>query len=311
MKVCFIGTGSIGKRHIKNLFNVFGDIEIHVIRNTTRQLDGEISSIVKKIMYSTNEICEEYDAVFITNPTYMHYNTLKEMYKYSNNFFIEKPVFDKIDYDLSVFNNEKNIYVACPLRYTQVIQEAKKILQKEKIISIRSICSSYLPDWRKDVDYRTVYSAHKSEGGGVCIDLIHEWDYLIYLFGFPDKVFCLNGRYSDLQIDSEDIAVYIAAYKDKLLELHLDYVGRQSIRQMQAISNKNNWTFDILNGTISKNSIIVKEYKENVNDKYIKEIKYFMQSVKLGKNSNDINNALNVMRVSMGMETSYEKSTIK
>ena len=197
---------------------------------------------------------------------------------------------------------KKKIYVACPLRYTQIIQKAKIILQKEKIISIRSICSSYLPDWRKNVDYRTIYSAHKSEGGGVCIDLIHEWDYLTYLFGFPDKVFCLNGQYSDLEIDSEDIAVYIAAYKDKLLELHLDYVGRQPVRLMDVISNQNNWKFDILNGTILKNSTIIEKYDEKPNDKYIKEIKYFIENVMLGENTNNINNSLNVMRVSMGME---------
>lgn len=302
MKVCFVGTGSIGKRHIRNLYQLFSDVEIHIIRNTTKHLDKEISSIVKKIMYSTREVCEEYDAIFITNPTYMHYSTLKELYKYSKNFFVEKPVFDKLDYDLSMFNEKKNIYVACPLRYTQIIQKAKTILQKEKIISIRSICSSYLPDWRKNVDYRTIYSAHKSEGGGVCIDLIHEWDYLTYLFGFPDKVFCLNGQYSDLEIDSEDIAVYIAAYKDKLLELHLDYVGRQPVRLMDVISNQNNWKFDILNGTILKNSTIIEKYDEKPNDKYIKEIKYFIENVMSGENTNNINNSLNVMRVSMGME---------
>lgn len=159
-----------------------------------------------------------------------------------------------------------------------------------------------MPDWRKNVDYRTIYSAHKSEGGGVCIDLIHEWDYLTYLFGFPDKVFCLNGQYSDLEIDSEDIAVYIAAYKDKLLELHLDYVGRQPVRLMDVISNQNNWKFDILNGTILKNSTIIEKYDEKPNDKYIKEIKYFIENVMLGENTNNINNSLNVMRVSMGME---------
>ena len=51
MKVCFVGTGSIGKRHIRNLYQLFSDVEIHIIRNTTKHLDDEISSIVKKIIY--------------------------------------------------------------------------------------------------------------------------------------------------------------------------------------------------------------------------------------------------------------------
>ena len=53
------------------------------------------------------------------------------------------------------------------------------------------------------VDYRTVYSAHKAMGGGVTIDLIHEWDYLVELFGVPDKLYNFKGTYSDLEIDSD------------------------------------------------------------------------------------------------------------
>ncbi len=60
----------------------------------------------------------------------------------------------------------------------------------------RVICSSYLPDWRPGVDYRTVYSAHKAMGGGVTIDLIHEWDYLVELFGVPQQLYNFKGTYS-------------------------------------------------------------------------------------------------------------------
>ena len=65
-------------------------------------------------------------------------------------------------------------YVACPLRYNAVIQYIKDNIDLQDVISVRSISSSYLPDWRPGVDYRKTYSAKKELGGGVSIDLIHE-----------------------------------------------------------------------------------------------------------------------------------------
>lgn len=76
------------------------------------------------------------------------------------------------------------------------------------------------------MDYRTVYSAHKDMGGGVTIDLIHEWDYLVELFGKPEKMYNFKGTYSHLEIDSDDLSVYIAQYPTLLCEVHLDYFGR-------------------------------------------------------------------------------------
>ena len=68
---------------------------------------------------------------------------------------------------------------------------------------------------------------------GVSIDLIHEWDYLTWLFGFPDEVCNFRGKYSDLEIDSDDHSVYIAKYPDKQISLSLDYFGRIERREIE------------------------------------------------------------------------------
>ena len=83
------------------------------------------------------------------------------------------------------------------------------------------------------MDYRTVYSARKALGGGVTIDLIHEWDYLVELFGVPEKLYNFKGTYSELEIDSDDLSVYIAKYPTLLAEVHLDYFGRGYRRSIE------------------------------------------------------------------------------
>lgn len=304
MKACFVGTGSIGKRHIRNLREICRereiDLEIHVFRSSKDTLADDIARLVDKQIFDYRELRDTYDAIFITNPTSMHYQTLQDIGAYSNCFYIEKPLFETKQKDLSALNlSDKNTYyIACPLRYTNVMNEVRQVIAKEKAFSARAICSTYLPDWRQGVDYRKVYSANKEMGGGVCLDLIHEWDYLTHLFGFPDKVIKICGKYSDLEINSEDLAVYIALYKDMLVEVHLDYFGREPKRLLEVYTDQSSWTFDILHETVMKNGVLIKDMKEDGNQKYIRELNFFLDvCFSEETNTNPISYALRVMEI--------------
>ena len=250
MKVCFVGLGSIASRHIKNLYSLYGaKIEIDVIRSGKGNTQNH--DIEKRIshVYKENEaIPYGYDVVFITNPTKLHYTALERMHSHGRHFFIEKPVFEAGEEDISKLKlrNDSTYYVACPLRYTNVIQYLKQKVDFSQVYSIRCISSSYLPEWRPGTDYRNSYSAKRILGGGVAIDLIHEWDYIRYLIGDPKKVCCLMGKKSDLEIDSDDVAAYIAEYPDKMVELHLDYFGRIPVRKLELYSRDDVITANLL-----------------------------------------------------------------
>ena len=73
------------------------------------------------------EIDEEYDILFVTNPTSEHFQTVKEYSKYVKHMFIEKPVFDKADKNIEqlCLKNHSVYYVACPLRYNAALQYVK------------------------------------------------------------------------------------------------------------------------------------------------------------------------------------------
>lgn len=309
MKVCFVGVGSIGKRHIKNLKFVTQErnipLEVHVLRRKGNTLNKEMIEIICKEVHDIEQLDDMYDAIFITNPTYLHYETLIELKEKTNYFFVEKPVFDRVDVDISEFREEdsKKYYVACPLRYTRVVKSARNIISDEKVICVRAISSSFLPEWREGMDYRKTYSAHKEQGGGVSIDLIHEWDYLCSLFGFPVETVYMSGKYSRLEIDSEDLAVYIGVYEDKIIELHLDYFGRCVKRQFEIYTDKATYLFDIVNGNVYRNGECINHYEEDTNDKYLEEMRYFC-NLQEGKcrNVNDIQHALNVMKIAIGKQ---------
>lgn len=306
MDICVIGCGSIGKRHIDNLI-VYAEkqqieLRIDLLRSSSKKIDDRLNSYIAEQFFSIEDLKKKYDAIFITNPTFLHYQTIKDTTEMANYFFVEKPVFDRCDkWDivekLHKCDRIKNYYVACPLRYTQIIKDLKKFVVKKQVNSIRAICSSYLPDWRKGVDYRNTYSAHTKEGGGVRLDLIHELDYIVNIWGFPDNIMSISGHISSLQIDSDDCAIYIAKYDDRILEVHLDYFSKYEQRKIELICDDGMYTFDILNNVVYKNGVIIKKYVEQPNDKYIKELEAFLNILHGGDNCNDIAHAYEVLKL--------------
>lgn len=306
MKIAFWGLGSIAKRHIRNLAEILTDRQeqyrIDLIRHEKGSIEERwISDLISRVYLPEDIKDADYDVIFITNPTALHYETIRKCVDHTRHMFIEKPVFDSSALDIGGLGlKEASIYyVACPLRYTAVLQYAKQNIDLQKVVSVRAISSSYLPDWRPGIDYRSTYSANKSLGGGVAIDLIHEWDYLTALFGYPQQVLYAGGKFSDLEIDSDDLAVYMGIYSDKVVELHLDYFGRKTIREMVLFTSDETITVDIANSRIvygAENRAV--DLAEERDQYQKRELEHFLDMIQ-GKCVNDstVEHALSVLKI--------------
>ena len=309
-KIAFVGLGSIATRHLKNvaafLSNRRDTYSIDLYRSQMRPLTEELQPLVKDVYLYAEEIPAErqYDVVFVTNPTSMHYETLEKFCKNTKSFFIEKPVFDSTSVDEAIFEKLKGIksYVACPLRYNAVLQYVKNNVDLDQVYSARAISSSYLPDWRPGQDYRKTYSAHKNMGGGVSIDLIHEWDYLTWLFGMPTECKQMISKVSNLEIDSDDLAIYIGRNEKTSFELHLDYFGRQTLRTLDLFTGDDTIHCDLIGGKVSylKEGKTVKLESER-NAFQVKEIEHFFEIIN-NKTDNDSTpeHAYRVLKIAKG-----------
>lgn len=305
LKVCFVGIGSIARRHITNLQEVCLKRGIDLLIDAYRREPVSVEGIAN-VYSDISEVPNDYDAVFITNPTELHLDSLNQFHNKADHFFIEKPVVSlhQIE-DARRFIPRSNsvYYVACPLRYNAVIQYIKQNITPDDVISVRSISSSYLPDWRTGQDYRKSYSAHRDFGGGVSIDLIHEWDYLTYLFGWPERIHSFIGKKSHLEIDSDDYAVYIAEYNDKIVELHLDYFGRKTIREVQLFTTDDTIVGDIASNRISflKSGRVI-DFNEKRDDYQMRELSHFIDMVMDGDRcKSGYENGLRVLNLSQGI----------
>ena len=310
MKIAFVGMGSIGKRHLRNVRRYLTEKEIpctiDLYRSGDSALESDIQALAdRELLLGVGcKIAETYDVVFITNPTALHEETVRRFAPFTGSMFIEKPVFARTNVDLKqmALHSKGIYYVACPLRYHPVIQYVMKHIPLETVYAARAISSSYLPDWRPNVDYRTCYSAHREMGGGVDIDLIHEWDYLCRMFGPVRQGFSIRNHISGLEIDSVDIAVYIAQAEHTVLELHLDYFGRYPIRTLQLFLPEETISCDLLNAIVKYE----REGKEisfsaDRNAYQADEIRHFFEILD-GTRENDstIEDALRALRYAQG-----------
>ena len=161
MRIAFWGLGSIAKRHIRNVYELLserGNVpQIDIFRHENRKIEEEdINSIVSNIYLSDQLKDSYYDVIFITNPTSQHFETIKKCVPHTDHIFIEKPVFENCHENVQELGlKDRSVYyVACPLRWTSVIQYIKKNIDLSKVFSVRAVSSSYLPDWRPGTDYR-------------------------------------------------------------------------------------------------------------------------------------------------------------
>ena len=288
MTVCFIGLGSIGQRHLKNVHAVAAARGIDVATDVVEPreldyLDAATRSLVRSRFASPSEIAH-YDLIFVTNPSQLHHETLATVKDKADFFFVEKPVFTAaLTVDaLAPYADERKFYVACPIRHTKVYGFLSEFVPENRIFCARAICSSYLPEWRPGTDYRRTYAAQEG-AGGVKLDLIHEFDYLFTLFGMPQKSCLLDGKFSELELKSVDGVSFVGRYTDKTLELHLDYYGRVPRREIELYTADDVVVCDFIKAEIRflKSGRRI-DLAEERNEYCLREIGYFFDFVLKG-----------------------------
>ena len=296
-KMAFCGLGSIGSRHLRNLREILdnrGDTaEIDWIQHENREIPEEFINTINNVYKYEDEIPNGYDVIFVTNSTYMHKAAIELLQWHTRALFIEKPLFAFAEENLNQENSDCIYYVACPIRYKKVIQYIKENVKKEDILSASAVCSSYLPEWRPNTDYRKCYSAIQQKGGGVSLDLIHELDYLTYLLGDIDEIYNIRGKISPLEIDSDDVSVYIARINNTVIQVYLDYFGRVDIRKLTLFTVEDTIDIDLLNNSIEylkeKKRIAFQEQRDDFQKN---ELCYFLDILEGKKvNTNDLEHA--------------------
>lgn len=264
--ILIVGAGSIGRQHLNNLVHL-GYTDLAVV---TRYPEG-ISQfgnvrIFSELIAALN--AGSYAYVLICNPTSLHLDTLKLVLQAGiKNIYLEKPVshnFRQVE-ELKDFILQKNanVVVGYDLRFDPVMKKAQELISTGfigKITSVNAEVGQYLPDWRPCIDYRNSMSASISKGGGVMLDLIHEFDYVYYLLGEIKWMACMYRRSGQLEIETEDVCnVLLEFHCGATGSIHLDYLKANMQRKCTIIGSGGMIQMDFV-----EKALLLTDLKQNV-----------------------------------------------
>lgn len=290
-KILIVGLGSIGQRHLRNLLSL-GYKDICLVRRNAAVLK-EFPDL--KVYKSIREACENmsFNTVIIATPTANHYKDFLEISSFKiQNIYIEKPVTHSVEEALKIneISNKLNlnVVVGYDLHFDLGLLKVKGLLEENKVGKLCSFqveVGQYLPDWRPHEDYRNGMSAKVALGGGVMLDLIHEFDYVNWLFGPIKYIFGKNKQISNLEIETEDVSMNIVETKQGLLgTISLDYLQKELSRTCKIVGDKGTiiWNYKeckvlwMTHGNLTWQEFEYSHIERN--DRFINIIKTFMNA---------------------------------
>lgn len=300
MRVLIVGLGSIARRHIAALRRIAPDVEITALRSG---LGGGVSVPGVRDIRSLDELDGRPDFAILSNPTARHADAIRTLLPLDVPLFIEKPLFADLGHEdllTEIRRRGTMTYVACNMRFLDTLQFLRERVGELRINEVNVYCGSYLPEWRPGTDWRACYSARKELGGGVHIDLIHELDYVHWIFGDPQRVRKTLRSASSLGITAVDYANYCLEYEGFCVSVVLNYFRRDYRRTVEIVSENGTWTADLAAGRVTdEGGRVLFESRQGADDDYWAQMKYFLSL--LGKGApapfNDVFEAYEVLKL--------------
>ncbi len=296
--VLVVGLGSIGRRHVGIINNIFPKINIVLLRHKAcNEEEIDLLNVKQCVTTLSDAINTKPQIAIIANPATKHIEIAKELATNGIDILVEKPISanSKDAKELVEVCKKNNIIlmVAYNLRFLPSLVYFRKCIQSDligQIYSIRSEIGQFLPSWRPESDYRDNVSAKKSLGGGVLLELSHEIDYLRWIFGSIIWIKSHTSRQSDLEIDVNDSACVILGFKGEeggevVASLNMDFIRHDATRKCYVIGEKGTLLWNGITGRVSLYSGADEHWVELYDSSpekdytYAEEIKSFFTSV--------------------------------
>lgn len=295
-----VGFGSIGQRHLANLKKIQPDSTVILLRRKGSQGIAEDIKGVDHVIHNISDIGRfDIKAAILSNPAPFHIDVARALLRDDVHLLVEKPISDSLHGVTELINeaNHKNISLLTGynFRFSESAQQFKNIIDDNligKTLQVLVDTGQYLPDWRVGVDYREGVSARRKLGGGVLLELSHEFDYLRWFFGEVKGLYAECQKTGTLDVDVEDNVNILINFENGISAVvHMDFLQRKPNRVCKVIGTEGLVSWDAISGEISLDLIDEKKVglsQDDVaitasrNDMYEAEMRHFIDCVDAG-----------------------------
>ena len=289
-KVLVAGSGSIGRRHLRNLRSLgvkllaACDPDPERLRPMVEELGVETFEDLGLALADFRP-----DAVFVCTPPVMHVTQALSAILAGAHVFVEKPLSDHMEGIAELRDTARQtgrvVQVGYNMRFHPGIRQLREILERGaigRVLWARAEVGQYLPDWRPWQDYRQSYTARRELGGGIILDASHEIDYVTWLLGEPVEVLCMAGRVSDLQVNVEDCATVLLRFASGAqADIHLDFIQRTASRSCKLAGELGTaiWEGNELRVLRPSTAPEITTLPENDDSMYVDEVVHFFECI--------------------------------
>ena len=153
----------------------------------------------------------------------------------------------------------------------------------------------------RKIDYRKSVSAKKKLGGGILLELSHEIDYMLWIFGKPNYLRAFIDKNKIFKKDVEEKVNIIFYYSHFTLHLEMSFNSRLEERELIIEATKASLKANLLKNEITINksnkSKILYKTKQNNMNMLFGQMMFFLNSVEKNQNKNNIQSSIEVVRL--------------
>jgi len=231
-----VGTGSVGRRHAKNLASLGARVACFDPRaDRLEQLRAELPAVAATYTSLAEALgAATYAGAVIGSPPSVHVEQSAALLERRVPVLLEKPVSPDLASARRLEEAVERTGTPLLLGYTYrwwppLIELRRRVLDGAVGAPrhARIVMSAHLADWHPWERYQDFFMASRELGGGALLDESHFLDQMLWLFGMPELIYGRAEHVSELEITTDDNVDLVAVYPAGLrVNIHLDLFGR-------------------------------------------------------------------------------------